>query len=128
MNFMSFRASARPRLSPRMDRSLRHEDGAASTAADRSPENYPRAPAPEYRLETGFRSLRVLPAAWPSRRGSSASPPVGRLLDAAHLTSTFSGVMTSIFGGASKHFTATRPKARMWSLFPCGTRLSADSQ
>src|SRR5450755_1257774 len=42
-------------------------------------------------------------------------------------TSTFAGVMISIFGGAAMHFTATRPKAFMWSAVRCGTSASSFS-
>src|SRR4051812_5572351 len=41
--------------------------------------------------------------------------------------STFSGVITSIFGGAVKHFTATRPNVFMCSMARCGTSASAFS-
>ena len=44
-----------------------------------------------------------------------------------YLVSTFSGVMTSIFGGAVKHFTATRPNVFMCSWPRCGTSASAFS-
>src|SRR3954465_9584691 len=39
-------------------------------------------------------------------------------------TSTFSGVMYSIFGGAVMHFTATRPKVFICSALPCGPSTS----
>ena len=35
------------------------------------------------------------------------------------------GVMTSIFGGADMHFTATRPNVFMCSAARCGTSASA---
>src|SRR6185503_5303220 len=47
------------------------------------------------------------------------------LLD--YRTSTFSGVMTSIFGGDARHFTTTRPKVFMCSAVRCGTSASAFS-
>src|SRR6266481_3423444 len=42
-------------------------------------------------------------------------------------TSTFSGVMISIFGGADMHVTAMRPNAFMCSAARCGTSASAFS-
>jgi len=38
-----------------------------------------------------------------------------------HRTVTLAGVMTSIFGGAARHFTTTRPNAFECSAARCGT-------